>query len=1248
MSSSRAREFLLELARPLGLNGPARALAEGARLAGSGFTPAAQSLAVVLLHRITSRPVVAITADNAGAERRRQEIAVWQRATQTEAEPEALVFPAFEVDPYEGLSPHEEILEEQAIALWQAARGVPFLVAPAVAIAARLAPAAEYRELGRSLRQGESHDLENLTEFLTLAGYRSAPMVEMPGQFARRGGLLDIFSPAAGQPARLEFFGDELESLRYFDAATQRSTQNLEQLTIPPLTPIRPTAERARKLSALMQSPVSSDDYAPAEALFPGWEVLAPAAENWRHSVLDLNPNALVIVLEPEAVASELNRWWQKLQLRAARVNAIPAPDPQLKADGASQISSSPAPRFPAPERIFHTPGEVSEAIELTAGIELRELALEELDLEAEVHELRADVALQQRTQRLRGRATPALPADGDAAAGCRLPPAESRPRWSIHSRPAPRIAGGLEAMMAQLRRYSESGRRLLLLSGNEGERQRLAELLREHALPYELDPSAADAPGPETHAAPLLLATGELLRGFELPRAGISILGTGDLWRTEAEAAVPERPARASRLGSFLGDFRDLKAGDYVVHVEHGIGRYLGLTQVETPGDSGEPGEFMLLEYAERAKLYVPLTRLDLVQKYRSAEGAEGAEPALDRLGGTAWAQRKSRVKKVMRDMADELLKLYAARQSISIQPCGEDSHWQREFADSFPFALTEDQARAIEDVRRDLESPRPMDRLLVGDVGYGKTEVAMRAAFKVAAEGRQVAVLAPTTVLALQHFETFQRRFAAFPLRIEMLSRFRSPGQMRESIARAAAGQVDIMVGTHRLLSQDVQLPSLGLLVVDEEQRFGVRHKERMKQLKREVHVLAMSATPIPRTLNMSLAGLRDLSVIETPPKDRLAIQTVVTAWDEEIVRTALETELARGGQVFYVHNRVDSIFETAARLQELAPAARIVVGHGQMDSGKAGAGLEKIMLQFIRHEADVLVSTSIIENGLDIPLANTIIIENADRFGLSELYQLRGRVGRSNRRAYAYLLAPRQRELTPIARKRLAAMREFSDLGAGFKIAALDLELRGAGNLLGAEQSGHIEAVGFDLYIRMLEQTVRELKGEPQRAESGGPAQIHLGLDIGLPESYIAEEAQRLRMYKRIAEAETAAQRDDVLRELTDRYGRPPEAARNLFLYAEIKAGARALGILSLERRRDFLLARFSAQSGLDPQSLAALIRRTPGAQFTPQGLLKLPLAGASPVDAARRMLEELSVTLQANAAQVSARPAQPTAV
>jgi transcription-repair coupling factor (superfamily II helicase) len=783
--------------------------------------------------------------------------------------------------------------------------------------------------------------------------------------------------------------------------------------------------------------------------------------------------------------------------------------------------------------------------------------------------------------------------------------PVRNEPNFHIGTRPSQVFHGNMQVAIAEARTLVEAGNRVAFFAPSTGEVERLADVFNEYRVPYQLGIEQSESTpaylaeraymaGP---TASVYLIKGLVRHGTSFQDSKLVVFGAEDLFETsELIARAPSKSA----LATFTTDLVDLKPGDFVVHAEHGVAQFLGLREI-SQGES--QGDYMLLEYAAGAKLYVPLTRMDLIQRFRGGE----SKPALDRMGGVTWTKTKTRIKAKMRDMADELLKLYASRHMTEGFQFSPDSNWQREFEDAFEFSATKDQMAAAADIKKDMERPQPMDRLLCGDVGFGKTEVVMRAAFKALGDGKQVAVLAPTTVLAFQHFETFKRRFQPFPVRVEMFSRFRSPKELKASLVDLAEGKVDIAIGTHRLLSQDVVFTDLGLVVVDEEQRFGVKHKERLKQLKKMVDVVAMSATPIPRTLHMSLLGLRDMSVIETPPKDRLAIHTVVAPFQPELIRSALEMELGRGGQIYFLHNRVDSIWTRAAMLQELAPTARIGVGHGQMGE----AELEKTMLAFMRHEFDVLVCTTIIENGLDIPLANTMLVENAERYGLSELYQLRGRVGRSNRRAYAYLLVPQDTELTEIARKRLAALKEFSDLGAGFKIAALDLELRGAGNLLGGEQHGHINSVGFDTYTRLLEETVRELKGEEVVPEIHSA--LNLGLDIRIPTDYVSDEAQRLRAYRQIANAADAAARDRVEKEMADRYGPVPEAVQNLIEYSALKTAAEQLGVEAIDRRHNLLSIKFHKEARVDPQKLMAIVAKTRGAQFTPLGVLLLPLEG-----------------------------------
>jgi len=740
---------------------------------------------------------------------------------------------------------------------------------------------------------------------------------------------------------------------------------------------------------------------------------------------------------------------------------------------------------------------------------------------------------------------------------------------------------------------------------------ERLADICREYETPYvlgESEDAAAGFTSERAHeSAALLLIRAPFADGVAFPESKLTLYGNSDLF--EVTPAL-DRPSRKIRTSGFFSDFAELKPGDFVVHVDHGIGQFEGLRQIES---DGRRGEFMLLRYAEDSRLYVPLERMDLVQSYRVVEGAH---PPLDKLGGTGWNTRKTRVRKSLEDMAEQLLALYAARKTAPGLAFSPDGNFQREFEDAFEFEETPDQNFAIADIKRDMESATPMDRLLCGDVGYGKTEVAMRAGFKAIADSKQVAILAPTTVLAFQHYETFKRRFAAFPARIEMLSRFRTAAQQKETLAALEAGKVDIVIGTHRLLSKDVKFHDLGLLIVDEEQRFGVAHKERLKEIRKNVDALALSATPIPRTLHMSLVGLRDMSLIETPPRDRLAIQTVVAPFEEELVRRAIENEMARDGQVYFIHNRVESIYSLASLVTKLVPKARVVVGHGQMGEKE----LESVMLKFIRDEADVLVATTIVENGLDIPRANTILINRADRLGLAELYQLRGRVGRASQRAYAYLLVPPETTLSDIARKRLSAMKEFSELGAGFRIAALDLELRGAGNMLGRQQHGHIESIGFDLYCQMLERAVSKLKGEEAAPELR--TTLSLGFDVRIPENYIPSENLRLRTYKRISSIASDEEKQDVRKELEDRFGTPPATVDNLLEYAVLKSMCERLRISAVERQGSRIAIRFHPETTIDPAALVNVVRSRKGIKLDPSGVLWMEVTRGEPVPAAVR--------------------------
>jgi transcription-repair coupling factor (superfamily II helicase) len=1121
------RELLADLEHSASFERVRRHLAGGTgRRRVSGLTATARALYLPYFVRAGQAPALVLVSDNKAAEALYANVLAACELTGALQGDEVLRLPAHDVLPFENLSPHLEIQEQRAAALWKLANGnARLVIAPVEAACMKLFGRDFYAALALTLRKGEEHIPDMLVEHLLSVGYTKVDVVEMPGQLTVRGGILDVYGPEMERPVRVDFFGDEIESMRRFDPDTQRSSSELDEVLLLPLTETPVTEKLLTAINARLtrsgsaaaaliegDAPVELTERAGEATVFPGWEFYAAVA-GAKSSLLELmGPKTRVFVEEPAMVDNQGERWWNKVEQTHDRAG----------------IGS-----LVRPGDLYLSPWELQDRIRAYSGCELDQLG-----------------------------AVDVLESDRSDAS-----------EIEFATRPTMRFHGSIPAMIDQLKLLMESEARVLIAAVNQGEVERLAGLLQEYGVAYRIGSRTQQGGSATVYSESSYLAgdlrTPVIVRAaiangvqvLDLDRSTarqIVVIGANDL---NDDVDVRARPARKSKTAAFVSDFRDLAVGDYVVHVEHGIARYDGLRTIDQP--DAPPLELMILTFAEDAKLYVPLTRLDLIQKYRSTD--TGPAPQLNRLGNPAWSKTKARVKKAMEDMAEELLKLYAQRKAAVGTAFSPDTHMQREFEDDFDYNETDDQLNAVKDIKADMESTQPMDRLLCGDVGYGKTEVAMRAAFKAVQDGKQVAVLTPTTVLCFQHFESFKRRFAKFPVTVEMISRFRTAKEKKDVLERTAEGKVDILIGTHAVLSQSLKFQDLGLLVVDEEQRFGVRHKERLKQMRAAIDVLSMSATPIPRTLNMSLVGLRDMSVIETPPKDRMAIQTVVAKFDEKLIRTAIEVELERGGQTYFVHNRVETIYELAAKIHELVPQARVVVGHGQMPE----AELERVMLAFMDGEYDVLVATSIIENGLDISKANTIIINRADRHGLSELYQLRGRVGRSNRRAYAYLLIPPEQQLTEIARRRLSALKEFSDLGAGFKIAALDLELRGAGNMLGGEQSGHIEAIGFEMYTTMLEEAVSKLKGEGR--EERPQVTVNLGISLRIDDTYIAEESQRLRMYKRIAGAESMAVLTDVRAELQDRYGAPPESVLHLLAAGEIRLTCERLGIAQIERKR-----------------------------------------------------------------------------
>ena len=1177
--STEFREILGQLQRG------ARVISISGLVAGS-----ARALAVAALQREIGKPFAVVTQSTRDLEPWERDLKFWYCALsgKQSCDEEVLVLPASESDPYAGVSPHAATLEQRALSLWRLRQYSQDLVLlTARALARKTISPEAIAAAGTVLKRDADIPPDALVDKLVATGYMREDPVSGVGEFSIRGGILDIWPPGLSAPVRIEFFGDTIDSLRQFDPETQLSTGQLQVVEVPPMHELSVTALDFKLWAEGARERWSDDRYARSlrdrtafadegEA-FAGWEWLIPIIKDCNSSIFEHLKDAILVVDEPGGIDGYLSDDYEEL---SRRYNEI---------DQADDIALT-------PEELYLSVEELRNLIAARQRVELRTLGRAAADIDQEIS-LDAEAPS---VQIGRGRAS--------RRPMFLFPIAENAAEFEWAAQSAMRYHGRIVDLVADIQGAAEEGESVLFVMPSLGVAERVSEILSEYQIEARL--SLIAEPG-DSQGAIVVVTVGRLTGGFELPKSKLIIHVESDIF-DEAVESVERRGAvgdqkrqagegrrRRSKAAAFLSDFRDLRPGDFVVHIDHGVARFGGLQTLDL---GPRTGEFMLLYYADDAKLYVPVERLDLVQRYSSAEGHQ---PQLDRLGGLGWQKTKAKAKRAMRDMADELLRLYAERKLVGGYAFGSDTPWQQEFEDGFQFVLTPDQETAIEEVKNDMQEAVPMDRLLCGDVGYGKTEVAMRAAFKSVMEGKQAAILTPTTVLAYQHYDTFRSRFAPFPVKVELLSRFRSSKEQKEVVKRVESGQVDVIIGTHRLLSKDVQFKDLGLVVVDEEQRFGVAHKERLKHLKKRVDVLTLSATPIPRTLNMSLSGMRDMSLIETPPRDRLAIQTQVVQFSDNVIKSAIELELSRGGQVFFIHNRVETIETVAALVQRLVPQARLAIGHGQMNE----KDMERVMLDFIDYKYDVLVATTIIENGIDIPRANTIIINRADQYGLSQLYQLRGRVGRSNRRAYAYLLIPGEQELTPIARRRLAAIREFSDLGAGFRIAALDLELRGAGNLLGGEQSGHMEALGFDLYTQMLERTVAELRGEQVEDETS--VTLNLGVDVAIPDDYIADMGQRLRTYKRVSSARDEATLSVIRTETEDRYGRIPLSVDRLFSYARLRRLAEETGVLSIDRTPDGVAVKFSEKARVSPDNLRQFMATREGAVFTPTGVLRLVL-------------------------------------
>ncbi len=1100
-------------------------------------------------------------------------------------------FPSFEADVYSGVSPHAETQEKRALALWNLTNHhQDFLIISSKALITRIPSPEKIQSMGAFLKRDEDLPPGELTKRLFASGYKQEEPIANVGEFSVRGGILDVWSPNSETPVRIEFFGDTVDSIRSFDPESQLSIEQLKEVSIAPMREFTADADDFKRWADVAAEKFDDElfernlkdrtDFSSEGESFSGWEFLISLVHKNNSTIFEYLGDAIFIVDEPAVVAQTLKTFYERTD------------DHYQEIIEHGEIGL-------APDELFFTPVEIREKLDEFPRLELRSLGKlaastdEEFSLGENLFESGiSNIKSQLENGKQKTKDQPPL---------FLFSTAEKSTDFEIQSRSPRKYQGNVNKFAEDFKRKDSTTRDSLYVFQSHGLAERFSDILRD----YDVVLSAKS------------VRIGKLSSGFEISSLNVSITSESEIFgeNLQREFEPQKINKRRPKTSAFISDFRDLKEGDFVVHVDHGIGRFDGLEMI---GTQGVEREFMLLVYADKTKLFVPVERLDLVSRYGSSEGSQ---PALDRLGGIGWQKTKARAKREMRDMADELLRLYAERKLVQGFAFSKDAPWQKEFEDAFPYTLTIDQAASIEDIKGDMETHVPMDRLIVGDVGYGKTEVAMRAAFKAVMDGKQVAVLTPTTVLSYQHFETFKQRFAAFPVKIELLSRFRSRKQQVEVVAQTEKAEVDILIGTHRILSNDVKMPKLGLVVVDEEQRFGVAHKEKLKKLKKKVDVLTLTATPIPRTLNMSMIGMRDMSVIETPPRDRLAINTQVMQFSEGVIKSAVELELSRNGQVFFIHNRVQTIEAIAAHIQKIVPNARIVVGHGQMGEKE----LEKVMLDFVGYQYDVLVATTIIENGIDIPRANTIIINRADNYGLSQLYQLRGRVGRSSRRAYSYLLIPGEQELTPIAKRRLSAIREFSDLGAGFRIAALDLELRGAGSILSGKQSGHIDSLGFDLYTKMLNRTIQELRGEEIEDETS--VSLNLGIDVSIPQDFINETSQRLRTYKRISSTENEEDLRKIYLEIEDRYGRLPDSVENLFEYARLRQTAELMHVIGVDRAKEGLAIKLGEKSRVEPEKLMAFIAENVGSAFSPNGILRVPIDEENLIETARRILLEI---------------------
>ena len=1155
------------------------AFREGARkVQARGLFGAARGYALIQLAEDSKRPLVCVEPDEEAAEALERDLRFFAR------DRAVVRIPGDEVLPYEGLTPDRFVAQQRLAALFRLHLGEqPIVVCSIKSVGRRVLPRAALDRRSLQISLEMEHDRDELARKLTAAGYGRVPLVDDPGTFAIRGGVFDVWSPLDAQPARLEFFGDLVEKIRSFDPQTQRTSGDLKEISLCPareivldeegrraaVATVRAAADAvetpSRQLRELIDdlSNLSQDDElfaAGLTAILPGFYPggLSPLTEY-------LPKDAIWILDDPLELERQWGDLWRALE------------DAFTEARRKGELALPPDQHF-VHERDLRPTVEASPLLELSGLAVGTDAAVgtAEIDFELQpTRELRAEIQ-------------------------------------SHHGED-----GALTPLVRRLESLRERGATAIVACHSSAQAERTRRLFLDRNLMAQIVPLQQAAFSPHIHAH---LVVGEISAGFVDPHERFALYSDEDIFGPRAE--VRRAPRKPRTFGPEGADFRDLKEGDLVVHVDHGIARYDGLTRLNVRGFAAD---FILLQFAGNDKLYLPVGRLRQIQKYA---GGDPEKVRLDSLKSQTFQKRKARVKEELLRMAAELLDIYAARAAHQGYAYSPPDSMYRQFEADFEFEETPDQERAIYEVLADMQQKKPMDRLVCGDVGYGKTEVALRAAFKAVEDKKQVAVLVPTTVLAAQHFRTFSRRFADYPVMVEVISRLRDEKQIRGALARAREGKVDVLIGTHRLLSADVSFKDLGLVVVDEEQRFGVKHKEQLKKLRKLVDVLTLTATPIPRTLHMSMMGVRDLSIIGTPPVDRRAIRTFVSRFDGATIKEAIERELARGGQVFFLHNRIETISGVLDYLTRLVPQAKIAVAHGQMAEGK----LERVMTEFIDRKHDVLLCTAIIESGLDIPSANTILVDRADHFGLSQLYQIRGRVGRSRERAYAYLLIPARRKITREAQKRLQVLQQFTELGAGFQIASHDLEIRGAGNLLGPDQSGNIASVGFDLYTQLMEEAVAQIRGEEVRQEF--EPDVELPIPALIPEDYVPDVQQRLFFYKRLASASTEEALYDAKGEMRDQCGEPPAEVDALVEVMSLKNELRALRMRGLKSGPDRLVVQLGPDAALDPASLAQLVAKGKGRyRLTPGMELVATINGvSSPLESARQLVRELRACAQ----------------